>query len=94
MLFTVLALAIFSVSAESPIDVEYSDFWWNKTKKTAVRFVKSIKVKLDTKAAVELMEKGIDKAKEIGKAAAEKIETSTNDDDEASHNVKKEGISI
>ena len=63
MVLAVLVVATLA-SAESPVKVETSDFWWRAVKTSVEKWFKSIEIKWDNEAAVELLDSTVDKAKE------------------------------
>lgn len=75
MLFIFMSVLFMSIGvhAESPIKVDYSKRVWKKLTKTTTQFVKSIEIKFDKEAAKDITEKSIQKAKEFGNKAIDKM---------------------
>lgn len=64
MIVTILLLTAVA-SANSPIQIKTSDFWWKATKTSIEKWFKSIKISWNNEAALEWIEKGFYKVKEI-----------------------------
>ena len=69
----VIAVVAFSACAESPIKVNYNHTWYQVAKKAITNTVKSITIELDVDAAKELAKDGLNKSKELGAKAIDKI---------------------